>query len=58
VALAWTVNGLMSVVGSVLAVALAILFGFSTVLLAAAIAYALSALATFWPPSRVLVQLG
>lgn len=45
VALAWAVNGVMSVVGSVLAVALAIQFGFSIVLLAGGLAYGLSAVA-------------
>lgn len=45
VALAWAVNGVMSVVGSVLAVTLAILFGFSTVLLVGGVAYGLSAVA-------------
>lgn len=43
VALAWAVNGVMSVVGSVLAVALAIQVGFTAVLLAGGAAYALAA---------------
>jgi len=45
VALAWAVNGVMSVVGSVLAITLAIQFGYSTVLLAGGIAYGLAAVA-------------
>jgi hypothetical protein len=45
VALAWTVNGVMSVAGSVLAVTLAILSGYATVLLAGGLAYGVAALA-------------
>ncbi len=45
VALAWAVNGVMSVAGSVLAVTLAILSGFSTVLMAGGVAYGVAALA-------------
>jgi hypothetical protein len=44
VALAWAVNGVMSVVGSAGAVTLAILAGFSRVLLLGLVAYALAAL--------------
>jgi hypothetical protein len=47
VALAWAINGVMSVAGSILAVAVAIQFGFSTVLLAGGIAYGLAATAAF-----------
>jgi hypothetical protein len=42
-ALAWTVNGIMTVVGSVLAIAGAMLIGFSGVLLVGAGAYAVAA---------------
>ncbi len=45
VALAWTVNGVMSVLGSVLAVVIALQFGFSIVLLAGGTAYGLAAVA-------------
>jgi hypothetical protein len=44
VALAWAVNGLMTVAGSVLAVTIAMLAGFSRVLLLGVLAYALAAL--------------
>jgi hypothetical protein len=44
VALAWAVNGVMSVAGSAGAVTLAILAGFSRVLLLGLVAYALAAL--------------
>ena len=47
VALAWAVNGVLSVIGSILAVALAIRFGFSAVLLAGGVAYGLSAVAAY-----------
>jgi hypothetical protein len=50
VALAWTINGIMSVVGSVLAVALAIQLGFSTVLLVGGIAYGLATIAASFGP--------
>ncbi|MAT99223.1 MAG: hypothetical protein CL608_18940 [Anaerolineaceae bacterium] len=43
VALAWAVNGVMSVVGSVLAVAVAILWGFTAVLLIGGLAYGIVA---------------
>ena len=43
-ALAWTVNGVMSVAGSLLAVALALLLGYRAVLAAAALFYLLSLL--------------
>lgn len=45
VALAWAVNGVLSVAGSVLAVTLATQFGFSAVLLAGGLAYVLAAAA-------------
>jgi hypothetical protein len=45
--LAWAVNGVLSVIGSILAVALAIRFGFSAVLLAGGVAYGLSAVAAY-----------
>jgi hypothetical protein len=44
VALGWAINGVMSVVGSAGAVTLAILAGFSRVLLAGLVAYALATL--------------
>jgi len=43
VALAWSINGVMTVAGSVLAMVLAVEFGYRTVLLAGGLAYALSA---------------
>ena len=43
VALAWAVNGVMTVVGSAGAVTLAIVAGFGRVLLAGVVAYALAA---------------
>jgi hypothetical protein len=48
VAGAWAVNGVMTVVGSVLAMALAIQWGFSSVLIAGGLAYALSAGMALW----------
>jgi hypothetical protein len=42
VPLAWSVNGVMSVVGSISAVTLAILLGYTSVLLAGGTAYALA----------------
>jgi hypothetical protein len=47
VALAWAVNGLLTVVGSVVTVALAMLVGFSTVLLVGVAAYTIAALFIF-----------
>ena len=44
VALAWTVNGSMSVLGSVAAIAIAIVAGFSMVAYVAALAYLTAAL--------------
>jgi hypothetical protein len=46
VALAWAVNGVMAVTGSAVAVTLAILVGFRSVLIASAAVYALAILAT------------
>lgn len=46
VAVAWTVNGIMSVVGSVLAVTLAIQFGYTAVLLVGGTAYGVAAAVT------------
>lgn len=48
VALAWAVNGVMSVVGSVLAVSLAILWGFTAVLLVGGVAYGVAAGTAVW----------
>ncbi|MGD8855453.1 MAG: hypothetical protein PVG33_03920 [Chloroflexota bacterium] len=54
VALAWAVNGVLSVAGSVLAVTLATQFGFSIVLFAGGAAYAVAAAAAaLTPASRV-----
>jgi hypothetical protein len=53
VALAWAVNGIMTVVGSVGAVTLAIVAGFSRVLLAGALAYALAAVLAYFILSGV-----
>jgi hypothetical protein len=54
VALAWAVNGVLSVAGSVLAVTLATQFGFSILLFAGGAAYALAAAAAaLTPASRV-----
>jgi hypothetical protein len=50
VALAWAVNGVLSVIGSVLAVTLAIQFGFTTVLLAGGMAYGIAAVAAVLTP--------
>jgi hypothetical protein len=47
VALAWAVNGVFTVVGSVVTVALAMLVGFSTVLLVGVAAYTIAALFIF-----------
>lgn len=44
VALGWSVNGVMSVAGSVLGIALAVLFGYRSVLLAGAVLYVLAGL--------------
>lgn len=52
VALAWSVNGLMSVLGSIFAVALAIQFGFTYVLLIGGAAYGLAAVATYLAPIK------
>jgi hypothetical protein len=52
-ALAWAVNGLLSVAGSLLAVTLAIQFGFSTVLLAGSVACGLAAVAAALASDRV-----
>lgn len=52
VAKAWAVNGVMTVIGSILAVALAIKFGFSTVLIAGGAAYALTAVTAFLIKAR------
>jgi hypothetical protein len=55
VPLAWSVNGIMSVVGSILAVTLAILLGYTSVLLAGGAAYALAGLvAILLLDSRIL----
>lgn len=51
VALAWVVNGLMSVIGSVLAVVLALQFGFTTVVFIGGAAYGLAAAAALLTPS-------
>lgn len=48
VPLAWSVNGVMSVVGSILAVTLAVLLGYTIVLLAGGVAYALTAAAVLF----------
>ena len=48
VALAWAVNGVMSVAGSVLAVAVAILWGFTAVLLIGGLAYGVVAGTAVW----------
>jgi hypothetical protein len=48
VALAWSANGVMSVVGSALAVALAVLAGYQAVLAAAAVAYLAATGAAHW----------
>jgi hypothetical protein len=51
VALAWAVNGVLSVAGSLLAVTLATQFGFSKVLLAGGVAYVMVAAAAALTPS-------
>ena len=48
VALGWAVNGVMTVAGSAAAVALAMLAGFSTVLLVGSGAYGLAAIYVYW----------
>jgi hypothetical protein len=48
VALGWAVNGVMTVVGSAAAVALAMLVGFRAVLLVGAGAYGLAAIYAYW----------
>jgi hypothetical protein len=48
VALGWAVNGVMTVAGSAAAVALAMLAGFSTVLLVGTGAYGLAAIYVYW----------
>lgn len=52
IAIAWSVNGLMTVVGSVLAVILSITLGFSAVLLLGGGAYALATLVSLWAQGR------
>ena len=47
VALAWAINGVMTVTGSVVAVAVAMQVGFSSVLLVGAGAYAIAAIFVF-----------
>lgn len=47
VALAWTVNGMMSVFGSVLAVTVAIMFGYKAVFWVGGTAYGMAAIAAF-----------
>jgi hypothetical protein len=51
VALAWAVNGVLSVAGSVLAVTLATQLGFSAVLLAGGMAYGLAAASAVLTPA-------
>jgi hypothetical protein len=48
VPLAWAVNGVMSVGGSVLAVTVAIRFGYPAVIVAGGVAYGISAVAALW----------
>ncbi|MDX1416702.1 MAG: hypothetical protein R3293_21050 [Candidatus Promineifilaceae bacterium] len=52
VPLAWMVNGIMSVAGSVLAVTMAVLFGYSIVIIAGGLAYGLALLAALLISSR------
>lgn len=52
IAIAWSVNGLMTVVGSVIAVILSIRLGFSAVLLLGGGAYALATLVSLWAQGR------
>jgi hypothetical protein len=53
IALAWGVNGVTTVFGSVGAIALAMVLGFTSVLIASALIYLLLALLTRWPASVV-----
>lgn len=50
VALAWVINGVMTVAGSALAVTVAILFGFSAVLLLGVLAYLVCAITAYVAP--------
>jgi hypothetical protein len=52
VALAWAVNGVMSVAGSLLATVLALSFGFDAVFVAALLGYGLAAAYGFWMEDR------
>ncbi|MDX1688079.1 MAG: hypothetical protein R3248_08860 [Candidatus Promineifilaceae bacterium] len=56
VALAWAVNGVTTVAGSVLAIAVAIVAGFSRVLLAGILAYAVAAAVLLLPALLNLLQ--
>ncbi|UCH26023.1 MAG: hypothetical protein JSV66_19250 [Trueperaceae bacterium] len=57
VALAWAVNGVMSVAGSLLATVLALSLGFDAVLVAALISYGLAAAYGFWKQGEARVGL-
>lgn len=48
VALAWAINGVLSVVGGAAATALSLLWGFAAVWLAGVLAYAVAAICAFW----------
>ena len=52
IAIAWSVNGVMTVVGSVAAVVLSITLGFGAVLWLGGGAYALATCIAFWTPGR------